>query len=150
MDSDQLLFDRLYNKALAEAGRKDPYSLPLKYHKKSQMKRARFVKMLPSVRRGDHMHIVDRKQAGRFFDPPHGGGFGRSETTPIDRPKTTGKKTRLDDLQDAAASAGFYVTTYSPGDGTTRYRFSKDKGSYFSVRGEHTALGLKEAWKYLQ
>ena len=53
---------------------------------------------------------------------------------------------RLSELEDKARRAGLYVYTYSPGDGVTRYRFSREAGSdYFACRSVYTALGLAEA-----
>jgi hypothetical protein len=43
---------------------------------------------------------------------------------------------------------GFYVDTYSPGDGVTRYRFTSEPRDYFASDGDFTALGLKEATAY--
>jgi hypothetical protein len=61
------------------------------------------------------------------------------------------KTTRLQELQDYAKTAGLYVSTWSPGDGTTRYRFfDKPGNTYFGpANGIYTALGLKDAWNYL-
>lgn len=61
------------------------------------------------------------------------------------------KPTRLQELQDYARSAGLHVATWSPGDGTTRYRFfDKPGNTYFGpANGIYTALGLKDAWNYL-
>lgn len=54
--------------------------------------------------------------------------------------------TRLENLIDKAERAGLAVYTYSPGDGVTRYRFSRETNSdYFACRAVYTALGLKEA-----
>jgi hypothetical protein len=63
------------------------------------------------------------------------------------------KPTRLQELQDYAKTTGLHVATYSPGDGTTRYRFFDKPGpgqTYFGpASGMHTALGLKDAWNFL-
>jgi hypothetical protein len=61
------------------------------------------------------------------------------------------KKTRLEELQDYAKEHKLYVATWSPGDGTTRYRFfDKPGNSYFGPgSGIYTALGIKDAWNYL-
>lgn len=63
------------------------------------------------------------------------------------------KKTRLQELQDYAKSVGLTVATYSPGDGTTRYRFFDKPGpsqTYFGpASGMHTALGIKNAWNFV-
>ncbi len=63
------------------------------------------------------------------------------------------KPTRLQELQDYAKGVGLQVATWSPGDGTTRYRFFDKPGpsqTYFGpASGIYTALGLKDAWNYL-
>ncbi len=61
------------------------------------------------------------------------------------------KMTRLQELQDYAKTAHLHVATWSPGDGTTRYRFfTKAGNTYFGPdNGIYTALGLKDAWNYL-
>jgi hypothetical protein len=63
------------------------------------------------------------------------------------------KPTRLQELRDYARTHGLTVETWSPGDGTTRYRFFDKPGAsqtYFGpASGLYTALGLKEAWNYL-
>lgn len=61
------------------------------------------------------------------------------------------KKTRLEELQDYAKGVGLHVATWSPGDGTTRYRFfDKPGNTYFGPdNGVYTALGIKDAWNYL-
>jgi hypothetical protein len=137
---------------------------------RSEMKRARWTPMLPEVRPGDHMRIVDKRKAERFFNPPHEGGFGQPTRKPLPRAnpiiqkamesRGTGKwgqkvsskmkLSRVDELREAAANAGLHVSTYSPGDGQTRYRFHEKAASYFADSGVHTALGLKAAWKFLQ
>ena len=57
---------------------------------------------------------------------------------------------KLDDLRDEIKPSGLYVHTYSPGDGVTRYRFTKDpKDGYFGPgNGIYTALGWAEATTY--
>lgn len=69
--------------------------------------------------------------------------------------------TRRDALQEDARKSGYSVDTYSPGDGTTRYKFfslaemaskgiSEREQSYFGpLNGVHTALGLAAAKKWL-
>lgn len=61
------------------------------------------------------------------------------------------KKTRVQELQDYAKEMGLHVATWSPGDGTTRYRFfDKPGNTYFGPgSGIYTALGSKDAWNYL-
>jgi len=68
---------------------------------------------------------------------------------------------RMDVLREMAHKAGYLVETYSPGDGTTRYRFfdlaemqrkgvSAQEQTYFGpLNGVHTALGLAAAKKFL-
>lgn len=60
------------------------------------------------------------------------------------------KKTRLEELQDYAKTVGLHVATWSPGDGTTRYRFfTKAGNTYFGPdSGIYTALGYKDALNY--
>lgn len=54
-------------------------------------------------------------------------------------------------LERIAESRGLRVATWSPGDGTTRYRFFKSKRlvSYFEHDGLFTALGILEAEAWL-
>jgi hypothetical protein len=63
------------------------------------------------------------------------------------------KKTRLDELRAYAKDLGITVHTWSPGDGTTRYRFFDKPGEHQSYFGPsmamYTALGRKDAWNYL-
>jgi hypothetical protein len=61
---------------------------------------------------------------------------------------------RRTELEQDAARAGLEVHTYSPGDGTTRYRFFEIvpglRQDYFGPRnGITTALGLKEAEAFI-
>jgi len=51
------------------------------------------------------------------------------------------------DITRRAEYLGLFVTTYSPGDGQTRYRFSRKDEDYFALGGNDsfTALGIKEA-----
>ena len=64
------------------------------------------------------------------------------------------KKTRLQELDEFAKNVGLLVTTYSPGDGQTRYRFFErakvpEHQSYFGpASGIKTVLGLKNAWEF--
>ena len=48
------------------------------------------------------------------------------------------------ELIELARQDGLYVSTWSPGDGVTRYRFSLDDRDYFACRPVYTALGLAE------
>ena len=58
-------------------------------------------------------------------------------------------------LYKEALAAGYAIDEYSPGDGTTRYRFfdmsdnrmAIEKFSYFAGRGSARALGLADAEK---
>jgi len=43
---------------------------------------------------------------------------------------------------------GFFVSTYSPGDGATRYRFYSEEKGYHDEEGDFTALGFAEALAY--
>jgi hypothetical protein len=118
--------------------------------RRSEMKNVRVQSMLPDVGPRDHMHVVDKKEAARFFKEPNKGGFGaaRGKKFKYELPR---KPSRIDYLKAAAAQRGLTVTTYSPGDGETRYRFhTKRNVSYFSDSGVHTALGYKQAAAYLE
>lgn len=55
-------------------------------------------------------------------------------------------KTKMQWLMDYCKRANLYVYTYSPGDGITRYKFSKDADSdYFGCQSYYVVLGFKEA-----
>ena len=62
--------------------------------------------------------------------------------------------TRKDLMEYLPNYTQYYVRTYSPGDGMTRYRFfekqnGEETNSYFGPgNGIYTALGLKEALAY--
>lgn len=58
--------------------------------------------------------------------------------------------TRIERLKKACELAGFYVNTYSPGDGVTRYRFtSNSDDDYFGPgHSDFTALGWRVAVAY--
>lgn len=62
------------------------------------------------------------------------------------------QSTETQQLRDAAERQGLYMRTYSPGDGATRYRFTRDRNSgYFGPdSGIYTALGRKEANAFLE
>ena len=64
----------------------------------------------------------------------------------------TRKRTRYEELQDAAAEKGIWLATHSPGDGVTRYRFFANPGnSYFGPdNGIVTVLGSKKAWEFVE
>lgn len=51
------------------------------------------------------------------------------------------------DIMRRAEHLGLNVSTWSPGDGATRYRFSRLDWDYFALGGNNsfTALGVKEA-----
>ena len=57
---------------------------------------------------------------------------------------------RITELKNTALQFGVYVDTWSPGDGVTRYRFSRDGHGYFACKPLYTALGLKEAELYIR
>lgn len=63
-----------------------------------------------------------------------------------------GTVTKQDALRSECEAAGFTFDTYSPGDGVTRYRFTKlgvdGANDYFASFGDFTALGWKEALAY--
>ncbi len=60
------------------------------------------------------------------------------------------KQSRLTNLRNTAAHYGLYIYTYSPGDGVTRYRFSKNANSdYFACYPNYIALGISEAEHYV-
>lgn len=58
--------------------------------------------------------------------------------------------TRVERLEQACKAAGFYVATWSPGDGKTRYRFFSEPGNSYCgpSNGAFTALGWREAVAY--
>ena len=58
---------------------------------------------------------------------------------------------RYDALKEAARERGYYVSTHSPGDGVTRYKFFDRPGNHYfgPDSGVCTALGLKKAYKFL-
>jgi hypothetical protein len=76
-------------------------------------------------------------------------------------PVTRKNGSRKDVLSEDARKSGYYVATYSPGDGKTRYRFfdladmarrgvSTAEQDYFGpLNGIHTAVGLAAAKKFL-
>ena len=59
---------------------------------------------------------------------------------------STLRRTRKD-IRRRAEMLGLHVTTWSPGDGATRYRFSRLDLDYFALGGNNsfTALGVAEA-----
>ena len=63
------------------------------------------------------------------------------------------KQSKREEMEQYAESLGLTMRTWSPGDGTTRYRFFDKPGpgqTYFGpASGMHTALGLKQAWDFL-
>ena len=60
---------------------------------------------------------------------------------------------RREHLEDSCERAGLKVDTWSPGDGMTRYRFflagDLQGYDYFGGRGIFTALGIKEAFAFV-
>jgi hypothetical protein len=59
---------------------------------------------------------------------------------------------KLSELKEEALKVGLYVSTYSPGDGVTRYRFLTENVGYFAGSSNarlYTALGYKDAEGYL-
>ena len=59
--------------------------------------------------------------------------------------------TRVKQLKEYCRDHGFFMATWSPGDGVTRYRFFTNPGNtYFGPEnGDFTALGYKEATAYI-
>ena len=54
-------------------------------------------------------------------------------------------------ISDLCSSHGLHVYTYSPGDGVTRYRFSRDaNSSYFACHALTTVCGRGTATAYLR
>lgn len=53
------------------------------------------------------------------------------------------------DIEDRARQLGIHVSTWSPGDGVTRYRFFRGTADYFGDYAIYTALGAKEARVFL-
>ena len=66
------------------------------------------------------------------------------ETTTQQRRK---KMTRAEILESRAEAAGVKLSTWSPGDGMTRYRIHRTHDEYFRAGGSEcmTYLGIKEA-----
>lgn len=57
-----------------------------------------------------------------------------------------GKQNRLETLNAQLRTYGLQCYSYSPGDGVTRYRFSRDLDSdYFACRAVVTVLGYGQA-----
>ncbi len=56
-------------------------------------------------------------------------------------------RTRKDVMLRRAKHLGLFVTTWTRGDGATRYRFSRKDEDYFALGGNDsfTALGVREA-----
>jgi hypothetical protein len=61
------------------------------------------------------------------------------------------RKTRYDELKEAAHERSLHVARWSPGDGVTRYRFFDRAGNSYDGpdNGVCTTLGLKQAYKFL-
>ena len=60
--------------------------------------------------------------------------------------------TKIEQLREMGQRGNFYVGTYSPGDGVTRYRFTSgtDSINYFAMSSFYTALGFREASAYAE
>lgn len=43
-----------------------------------------------------------------------------------------------------------YFSSYSPGDGVTRYRFFTEPTNYFAGKGIYTALGITDALTFVE
>ena len=54
------------------------------------------------------------------------------------------------DVSEYAERAGVFFSTWSPGDGVTRYRFFKTYTDYFAGDGMYTALGARESICWLR
>lgn len=54
------------------------------------------------------------------------------------------------DVERAASNVGLHVSTYSPGDGVTRYGFSTEPTDWHMTRYGMRALGAKEAYAWIQ
>lgn len=53
-------------------------------------------------------------------------------------------------VEELAASVGLHVSTWSPGDGVTRYRFHREPSGYNAGREVKTVLGRKDAVLFLE
>ena len=53
-------------------------------------------------------------------------------------------------VETLAAEVGLHVSTWSPGDGTTRYRFHQKQEDYNSGNAIKTVLGRKDAVLFLE
>lgn len=56
---------------------------------------------------------------------------------------------RKQELTERASRVGLYVTTYSPGDGHTRYRFSHNDSDDFACKALYTSRGIYDAQTWL-
>lgn len=54
------------------------------------------------------------------------------------------------DVATAAANIGLHVSSWSPGDGVTRYRFSREEQDYDASDGLVTVAGRKDALLWLR
>ena len=54
-----------------------------------------------------------------------------------------------DQITEQAAGMGLFVSTWSPGDGATRYRFTVRPQGYSEGDGLYTALGRAQALVWL-
>jgi len=57
---------------------------------------------------------------------------------------------KLNQIEQAAAEVGLYVTTWAPGDGVTRYRFHRGPADYNDGSGIYTALGRADAMNFIK
>lgn len=61
------------------------------------------------------------------------------------------KKWTRKELEQRTEDCNLTLTTYSPGDGKTRYKFHSLPGNtFFSSDGLYIALGMLEAMAYIQ
>ncbi len=52
-------------------------------------------------------------------------------------------------LAQRTTDCGLFLTTYSPGDGVTRYRFHTKDVGHFTEQGIYTALGLQAGHTFI-
>ena len=53
-------------------------------------------------------------------------------------------------VETLAAEVGLHVSTWSPGDGATRYRFHREASDYNAGKEVKTVLGRKDAVLFLE
>lgn len=64
-----------------------------------------------------------------------------------------GKPSKRQYMMGLANYVGVSVSTYSPGDGVTRYRFTLEECDYFAASGDNklgTVLGVSDAITWLE